>query len=188
MADGVSPERVYETLSAEEGLERALAVLGRIKPEIVWWTNVSEPVQLLGSGRVVMSSAWNGDVHAAVKERGAKLDILWDGQVWAIEAWGIVKGSHRLREAMDFVAFASEPERQAVLAALSASGPARKSALQLVNPEMQTALPTATENQRNALRFNDKWWAEHGAELEARFSVWLVEGPKRYDFRASDRE
>ena len=188
MADGVSPERVYETLSTEKGLERALAVLGRIKPGIVWWTDLSEPVELLETGRVVMSTAWNGAVQTAVKEEGARLDILWDGQVWGINAWSIVKGSNRLREAMDFIAFASEPERQAVLAALSFSGPARKSANNLVSPAIRTALPTAIENQRNALQLDEKWWAEHGAEMEARFSVWLVEGPKRYDFRASDRE
>ncbi len=188
MADGVSPERVYETLSTEKGLERALAVLGRIKPGIVWWTDLSEPVELLETGRVVMSTAWNGAVQTAVKEEGARLDILWDGQVWGINAWSIVKGSNRLREAMDFIAFASEPERQAVLAALSFSGPARKSANNLVSPAIRMTLPTAIENQRNALQLDEKWWAEHGAEMEARFSVWLVEGPKRYDFRASDRE
>jgi len=188
MADGVAPERVYETLSTEEGLERALAVLSRIKTEIVWWKQAEEPVQLLESGRVVMSSAWNGRVHIAVKERGATLDVLWDGQVWDIEGWGIVKGSNRLREAMDFVAFASNPKRQADQAALIAYGPARKSALELVSAAMQTALPTAAENKRNALRFDERWWAESGPKIEARFSVWLVEGPKRYDFRASDRE
>ncbi len=188
MADGVPTERVYETLSTEDGLERALDVLSRIKTKIVWWTTGSEPVQLLESGKVVMSSAWNGGVYTAVKERGAKLDVLWDGQVWAIAVWGIVKGTNRLREAMDFVAFASNSKHQAKQAALIASGPTRRSANALVSPAIQAALPTATENQRTALRFADEWWAENREKIEARFSIWLVEGPKPYNFRDADRQ
>ena len=190
MADGVPPGRVYERLASEEGLQQALAKLNSIKTKIVWWTEGEEPVRLLESGKVAMSSVSNSRIRAAVKERRTKPNVLVEGQVWTVEVWSILKGSRRLREAMDFIAFASSPERQALQAELIdyAYAPARRSALALMSPAIHAALPAANETQQNALRLDEEWWAGNGAEIEARFAVWLAEGPKPYDFRAPDRQ
>jgi hypothetical protein len=66
----------------------------------------------------------------------------------------------------------------AAQAALIAYGPMRKSAIALVgkNPsidiEMKAYLPTAPDNFRKALRFDEGWWNGHGGELAARFQTW----------------
>jgi hypothetical protein len=54
----------------------------------------------------------------------------------------------------------------------------RKSAIALVGKhpsidiEMKGYLPTAPDNFRKALRFDEAWWNEHGGELATRFQTW----------------
>jgi hypothetical protein len=42
LADGVPPGDVYKVLSTPSGVDRAFKKLDELKPEIVWWTNVSQ--------------------------------------------------------------------------------------------------------------------------------------------------
>jgi hypothetical protein len=66
----------------------------------------------------------------------------------------------------------------AAQAALIAYGPMRKSAIALVGKhpsidiEMKDYLPTAPDNFRKALRFDEAWWNEHGGDLATRFTTW----------------
>jgi putative spermidine/putrescine transport system substrate-binding protein len=54
----------------------------------------------------------------------------------------------------------------------------RKSALDLVGKhpvidvEMKAFLPTAPDNFKKALKFDDSWWNAHGDELQKRFAEW----------------
>ena len=56
LADGVPPGEVYATLSTPEGRERAFKMMDRIKTKLVWWKSGEEPVSMLDSGRVSMTS------------------------------------------------------------------------------------------------------------------------------------
>jgi putative spermidine/putrescine transport system substrate-binding protein len=186
MADGVPAAKVYPVLSTDAGVKRAFNKLDKIKGHIVWWEKGSEPPQMLSSGRAVMSSAWNGRIFSAKQNRGGNSTIVWDGQVWDLEVWVIPKGTENLKEALDFIGFASDPRRMAEQAKLIAYGPARKSAMALVSEDVRNQLPTAKENKRNALQFDFKWWSENGAAMEVRFSKWLKTGARRYKFNAPD--
>jgi putative spermidine/putrescine transport system substrate-binding protein len=186
MADGVPAAKVYKVLSTDAGVKRAFKKLDRIKGNIVWWEKGSEPPKLLSSGRVVMSSAWNGRIFNAKQNRGENCTIVWDGQVWDLEVWVIPKGTENLKEALDFIGFASDPRRMAEQAKHIAYGPARKSAIALVSEDVRKQLPTAKENGRNALQLDFRWWSENGAAMEVRFSKWLKTKARRYKFNAPD--
>ena len=178
IADGVALDKVYEVLSTEEGIERALEKLDGIKREIVWWEVGAEPPQLLADGRVAMSSAWNGRVYDAV-QKGNDLNILWDAQIWELDLWGIPKRTRKdnLDAVLDFVKFATDTQRLADQAKYIPYGPARKSSMALIPEAMRAQLPTAPENTKNALRANAEWWAQHQAELDRRFQAWLTRKP-----------
>jgi len=61
LADGVPPESLYPL-----DVQRALRNLDKLKPHItVWWESGQQPVQLLASREVVMSSAWSGRIWNA---------------------------------------------------------------------------------------------------------------------------
>ncbi len=176
MADGVTADKVYETLDTEEGLQRAFAVLDRIKSSIVWWQSGSEPVQLLASGDVVMTSVWNGRLFRPIVEEGKDYAIIWDGQIWDIDSWGVVKGTANKDKALEFIRFATGSKPLAEQTKHISYGPARKSSMALVGDKVKPMLPTAAENLQNALQTDAEWWATRHAELTARFEQWLAGG------------
>jgi len=176
MADGVAPGQVYKTLETEEGQERAFGVLNKIRTSIVWWAAGSEPVKLLDSGAVVMTSVWNGRMYRPIVENGKAYTVLWDGQIWDIDSWGIPKGTYNLDKALDFIRFATESRQLAEQTKYISYGPARKSSMPLVSNKVKAMLPTSADNMSNALQTNAEWWATHQTELSAKFEQWLAKG------------
>ena len=176
MADGVVPDQVYAMLETTDGQERAFSVLDRIKTSIVWWQTGDEPVELLESGAVVMTSVWNGRLYRPIAEEGKNFTILWDGQIWDIDSWGIPKGSYNLDKALDFVRFATASKQLAEQTKYISYGPARKSSMALIGDKVKAMLPTAADNMTNALQTDAAWWATHHAELSAAFEAWLTKG------------
>jgi putative spermidine/putrescine transport system substrate-binding protein len=177
LADGVAPADIYTTLATPEGADRAFAVLDKLKPNIIWWDKAKDPVALLLEGEAAMAAGYSGRLfRAAVGDK--QLGIIWDGQIYDLDVWAIPKGSKNKDAALKFIGFATEPARMAAQAQLIAYGPMRKSALPLVGKhpvigvEMLPYLPTAPDNFKTALRFDEAWWNEHGQELTKRFDQW----------------
>lgn len=178
LADGVAPAEIYSVLETDEGVERALAVLERIRPAIVWWTGGTEPLRLLDKRRVAMSSAWSGRVFFRDRTDEGSIGTIWDGNVWEREYWAIPKGAPNAEAARTFIGFASDPKRQAAQANEIAYSPARLSAMAMVESDVLPFLPTAPENSSRGLASDADWWARNGERLEAAFDDW-VEGRKR---------
>ncbi len=178
MADGVAPDQVYSTLESEEGQARAFAVLDRIKTGIVWWESGSEPVELLNAGGVVMTSVWNGRMYRPIVDEGKDYSILWDGQIWDIDSWGIPKGSSNMKKAMDFIRFSTGTRPLANQTKYISYGPARKSSMALISEKTRQMLPTAPDHLTNALQTNADWWATHHDALTAKFEEWLASGDR----------
>ena len=183
MADGVPVDQVYQVLSTESGVDRAFKVLDRIKGNIVWWEDGSQPAELLRNRKVVMTSARSGRIFNAIKDRNEDLAIVWVGQLWDMAVWIIPKGTANLKEALDFIVFASDPKRMALQAELHAYAPVRKSAMALIDDSVRKYLPTAKENAGNVLRIDYKWWINNkqAIEIKARFAQWRNEKPWRYN-------
>jgi putative spermidine/putrescine transport system substrate-binding protein len=173
LADGVAQEQVYEVLATPAGLERALRVLDRIKPVLVWWRAGIEAPRLLETGRVVMTSAYNGRIHDAVANRGKPFGILWDHQVWNIDLLGIPRDNPRRAQALDFIRFATAPQQLAEQARHIPYGPVRRSALARLAPAERTGLPTEHKNFASALQIDARWWAVHFEQINQRFEEWL---------------
>lgn len=178
LADGVPPESVYTELGTEAGADRAFAALDKIKDDILFWDKAEQPITWLLEQKAVMVAGYSGRIfRAAVGDKG-RIGVLWDGQVYDVDAWAIPKASKNKKEAMRFISFATSPARLAEQAQLTAYGPMRKSAVELVgkhpiiNVEMQGFLPTAPENFKRALKFDEAWWDAHGQALTARFATW----------------
>ncbi len=176
MADGVAPGEVYKTLETEDGLERAFKVLDSIKNHLVWWESGSDPLKLLDSGDVVMTSVWNGRMYRPIVEDGKGYAILWDGQIWDIDSWGVPKGTYNKEKAMDFIRFATGSRPLADQTKYISYGPARKSSMALVGDTVKDMLPTAPDHLKNALQTDAEWWATRHGELSALFEEWLASG------------
>jgi putative spermidine/putrescine transport system substrate-binding protein len=176
MADGVDPTEVYDVLRTPEGVDRAFAKLEEIKGDVIWWEAGAQPIQLLGSGEVIMTSAYNGRISAANREEGRNFEIVWPQSIYAVDSWVVLSNSPNKDAALEFIAFASEPEHQAQLPKAITYGVTNKEAMELIDdPELLKQLPTAPENLDGALEIDTEFWVENIERLNERFTNWLAE-------------
>ncbi|MCE8525416.1 ABC transporter substrate-binding protein [Ruegeria pomeroyi] len=180
MGDGVPAGEVYEMLETDEGVDRAFAVLDRIKDDIVWWEAGAQPPQLLADGEVVMSTAYNGRIFNAAVAEGQPFEIMWDGQILDFDLFVVPKGAPNKDAAMQFIAFSTSTQALADQAKWISYGPARKSSGALVGlyqdgkTEMAPHMPTSEAALKNALVNNFEFWVDKDAELNERFNAWLA--------------
>jgi len=178
LADGVDPANVYTELATQEGADRAFKALDKIKDEIYWWDRAEEPMTWLSEKKVAMAAGYSGRMFRALIGDRQRFGVIWDGQVYDLDLWAIPKNAKNKDVALRFISFATDPARLAVQAELIAYGPMRKSALPLVGKhpvidvEMTPFLPTAPDNFKKALQFDEAWWNANGAELQRRFEAW----------------
>ena len=175
LADGVPAAEVYKVLATPEGLDRAFKKLDTIKKDIVWWEAGAQAPQLLADGAVVMTQAYNGRIYDAAKKDGKPFVIVWDGQVYDFEWWGIPTGAKNAGAAAKFIAFASKPENISQLSRYIAYAPPRKSAIPLIDPAVLKDLPTAPANFGNALQIDVPFWTDNFDAINKRFTAWLAQ-------------
>ena len=180
VADGVSPDKVYEVLGTDEGVAQALAKLDTIKGDIVWWEAGAQPPQLLADGEVSMTTGYNGRFFAAMVAENKPFGIVWDGEYMDYDLWVIPKGAPNKEDAMKFLAFSTDTQRLADQAKWISYGPARKSSSALVGlysdgkTEMAPHMPTNPENMKNPIWTDPTFWADHDTELNEKFNAWLA--------------
>ena len=179
IADGVDKADVYDVLSTPAGVDRAFAKLDTIKDSVVWWEAGAQPPQLLADGEVVMASAYNGRLFAAIEEEKQPIEMLWDGQALDLDGWAIAAGSDHVDAVKKFVRFATDTQRLADQAKWISYGPLRKSSLPLVGKhadlgiDMAPHMPTKYADQGFWTGFD--FWADNKDELSERFNAWLAQ-------------
>lgn len=174
IADGVPPDKVYDKLRTEKGVDRAFEMLSKIKDQAVFWEAGAQAPQLLADGEVTMTTAWNGRIQSAIDGEGQPFEIVWDGQMYNLDSFAILKGTQSLEAARKFIRFAARPDVLARLPKHIAYGPVRKSSLEQVPSDIKVKLPTHPDHMTNAVAANDEFWAAHGDELQERFSTWML--------------
>ncbi|MCY4035771.1 MAG: ABC transporter substrate-binding protein, partial [Hyphomicrobiales bacterium] len=143
IADGVDKDDVYDVLSTPEGVDRAFAKLDTIKDSVVWWEAGAQPPQLLADGEVVIASAYNGRLFAAIEEEKQPIAMLWDGQALDLDGWAIAAGSEHIDAVKKFVRYATDTQRLADQAKWISYGPLRKSSLPLVGKHADLGIDMA---------------------------------------------
>lgn len=173
IADGVPAQDVYGVLATKAGVDRAFRKLDELKPSIQWWEAGAQPPQLLIAGDVVMSTAYNGRIDAARRE-GRKLDIAWDGNLYDMDFWAIPKGSPNKDLALQYLGYTLATAQQASYSRNIAYGPTNQTALKQLDAKVLADLPNAPANSANAVMMNGQFWADHGEELNKRFTAWAA--------------
>src|ERR1700730_7922957 len=84
LADGVAPADVYKVLATPAGVDRAFKKLDELKPNIVWWTNVSQVPDMLASGELTMSVATPARLIAANKNDKRNFKVVWNGNLYSV--------------------------------------------------------------------------------------------------------
>ena len=181
LADGVPPDKVYETLSTPAGVDRAFAKLDTIKSETIWWTKGAQPPQLLADREVVIASAYNGRLFNAIVVEKQPIAMMWDYQMFDLDGWVIPKGGKNTKVILEYLKWATDTQRLADQAKYISYGPARKSSAPLVGKhaelgiDMKPHMPTDPANAKNLLNFDYVWWADNREEMNERFNAWLAQ-------------
>ena len=167
MADGVPADEVYEVLGDRRGRRPRVRQARHDQEDVVWWEAGAQPPQLLADGEVAMTTAYNGRLFNAIVEENKPFEIVWDGQVWDFDLWGIPKGSDGGKTAWDFVEFATDTQRLADQAKWISYGPARKSSMALVGraTSSRSCRPRPRTCRTRSMN-NFEWWADNAGRHE----------------------
>ena len=180
IADGVPAKDVYKVLKTPAGVDRAFAKLDSIKDDIVWWEAGAQPPQMLADGEVEMVTAFNGRIFNAFANEGKPFEIVWDGQVYDMDLWVVLKGSKNKEAALDFVKFSTDTQRLADQASYISYGPTRKSSVPKIgkfhdkNINMGDHMPTNPANLTNSVQNDFEFWADNADQLNERFNAWVA--------------
>lgn len=183
ICDGVAKDDVYDVLSTDEGVTKALTKLDTIKDSVIWWSAGAETPQLLADGEAVIGSTYNGRLFSVIEEQKQPVAMLWDAQVFDLDGWIIPAGlsEERLNRAMHYIMFATDTQRLADQSKYISYGPARASSAPLVGKhaelgiDMAPHMPTDPNNAKNTFLYNYEWWADNRDDLDAKFQAWLAQ-------------
>ncbi|MDU6376533.1 MAG: ABC transporter substrate-binding protein, partial [Bradyrhizobium sp.] len=174
MADGVPATDVYKVLKTKEGVDRAFKKLDALKADIIWWEAGAQPLQLLSSGQVAMTSVYNGRISNINRTEGKHFGFVFPNSIYAVDSWVVLKGSPNKDAAMNFIAFASQAENQAKLPEYIAYGLPNIAAARLVPEKFAAELPTTPDNLKQAIALDVGFWTDNSEELSKRFNAWLA--------------
>lgn len=169
LADGVPMENLYPL-----DVDRAFRSLDKIKKHVtVWWTKGAQPAQLMTDGEVDMTYAYSGRIANIIKD-GVPAALSFEQGSVNIEWLVITKGSKNVKEAMQFVAYSTQPKPQAMFNSAMQYGPINKKAFDHIKPEVAAMLPTAPQYQGKTWIPNVEWWVDRDQEIQERWKAWLL--------------
>lgn len=175
MADGVPMAEVYQTLATPEGVDRAFAKLDELRPNIVWWEAGAQPLSMLQTGDVVMSTVYNGRITGLNRTEGTNMKLVWNESIYAVDSWVILAGAENKDAGQDFIAFANAPENLSKLPAHIAYGLPVIAAAAMVPAEFAADLPTNPDNLAVSLNLDVDYWVDNSEELTERFNAWVAQ-------------
>ena len=180
MAEGVPADEVYEVLNTAAGINRAFRKLSTIKEHVLWWDVGAQPLQMLASREVAMSTIWNRRSFVAQIVDKQPFTTIWDGQALEHGQLGIVVGTPKLEAAMQFLRFASKVESMAAMSRYISVSPTRRSASELISTHHETGvdmwphMPNHPRNMRRSVRIDWRWWRDNFDQMMDRFNAWLL--------------
>ena len=175
MADGVAASDVYATLATPEGVDRAFAKLDELRPNLVWWEAGAQPLSMLQTGDVVMSSVYNGRITGLNRAEGTNMKLVWNQSIYAVDSWVILAGAENKDAGQDFIAFANAPEHLSKLPETIAYGLPVKAAAEMVPAEFAPDLPTYADNLAVSISLDVDYWVDNSEQLTERFSAWVAQ-------------
>jgi putative spermidine/putrescine transport system substrate-binding protein len=174
LADGVPPAQVYPTLRTAAGVDRAFRKLDELKPNIVWWSSISQVPDLLGSGEVAMSVTSPGRLIVANRTEKRNFKVNWHSNIYAVDYWVILSNSPRKAEANELLRYMTRPENQMRLPTFIPTGLTNVEAGKRIDPVYKRDTPSDPANMTDALALDGDFWVEYGDQLTQRFNAWVA--------------
>ncbi|WP_077000453.1 ABC transporter substrate-binding protein [Variovorax sp. KK3] len=176
LADGVPVDKLYPL-----DIDRAFRSLDKIKPHIrKWWKLGSEQMQLFSSGGTAMGMGFDGR-FTALTQAGKPMTIVWHQAKMGGVYWVIPKGAKNVKEAHQFIEFASRAQPQAAFVRMTGYAPANPEAFAFIDKELAKVLVSYPDNRKQGYAVNGDWYAQVGADgktnserLAQRWNEWIT--------------
>ena len=169
MADGVARDNVYPC-----DFDRAFKAMDRLKPSVTaWWSSGAQATQMLTTGEADMLPVWANRIQAAI-DGGSPVAIMWDGNVWGLDVWAILRGGPKVEIAREFIKFASDAKRQAATVTALTNGPTNPNAYKYIDAERAKVLTTYPAYKTASLGIDDTFWAANKDKAFERFNDWVL--------------
>jgi putative spermidine/putrescine transport system substrate-binding protein len=167
LADGVPIEKLYPL-----DVDRALKKLDTIKSSIIFASTNGVLQQSVVDEQADMAFMPTGR-FAATLAAGAQVAAIWDRTIMNWDSLMIPKGTPNAKEAMKFIAFATDPERNAGFVE-RASIPAANLEAKPTYSAMQNQVDPTLNKKNGAVVFlaDAKWWAENLDKVNAKLTPW----------------
>ena len=177
MAMGIPPEEVYDFLSSEGGIDKAIDKIRELKPHIsVYWKSGAMQAQLMKDEEVDFITGWNGRFDNAKKD-GAKVGYTFNQALRDYDCFAIPKGAPNKDLAMKFLGEVSKAKYQANLPFHITYGPTNKEAYEITTApkELIEALPSHPKNFSKMLAVSLDWYANNREVALEKYMEFLSE-------------
>lgn len=177
MAMGVAPDKVYEFLSSEGGIDKAIDKIRELKDHIsVYWKSGAMQAQLMKDEEVDFITGWNGRFDNAKKD-GAVVGYTFNQALRDYDCFAMPKGAPNKDLAMKFLGEISKAEYQANLPFHITYGPTNKKAYEVTTApkELIEALPSHPKNFSKMLAVSLDWYANNRETALEKYMEFLSE-------------
>jgi len=167
LADGVPPSKIYPL-----DVDRAFKALDRIKPSVAKWVDSTpQTITLLQTNEVDFSYSYASRVKTT-GATGAGMAFSFAQTLNGLEYLAVLKNAPNKENALKFVSYALQPQRQAAVMELLGNTPISKKALPLLSAETRKWLPNMESDQN--LVMDEQWWSANFEKLSRRFKEWVL--------------
>lgn len=168
LADGVPADKLYPL-----DIERALKKLDIIKDSVIFYGTNAMSQQLLTDGAVSCGFMYANRAFGAIKG-GAKIGVSWEQNISESTPVFVPKGVADPDIAWALVNETLVAENQATMSKLFVTSPTNPEALELVDAETLSWLPTKEEYLKQGIASDDAYWGEHLLANSEQFQNWLL--------------
>jgi len=167
VADGVAPSDLYPL-----DVDRAFAVMDKIKPDVVSWVNATpQTVTLLQTNEVDFSYTYTTRARGAIRN-GNPFKFSMDQLVCGLTYLTVLKNSPRKEQAFRLIAYMLKPEIQAAVMVNTVDAPLSRKGMSLLPEEVKSWMPDVGDPKHVII--NDMWWSENYDEVTRRFKEWMM--------------
>ena len=184
MADGINEKGLYQVLQNQTGaIDRAFKKINDLcnhpKGGCVFWKAGNEPLELLQSGKVVMSTGWSNRFYEYQTNISNSLRQVWNNQILDYEFYAINNNSPNIDEALEFLKFVSSPEIELNFLKQIPYSSWKKSnilyfdeyfkSLNTDQIEVYDFFPVKKHNYKYQLFINHKYWEQNFSNINKRW-------------------
>ena len=171
LADGVPPEKLYPL-----DLDRAFKSLDKLKPYIAtWWTSGAQSESLIRDGEVDMIAMWNGRASNLKVKQNVPVEAVWNQGLYYQAANAVVKGTPRVKEANQWIAYSQQAKNQAIMANEIFYGPTNLNAFKFIDERTAKELPTYPDHFKKVIKIDYEYWRVNGEPVEERLNKWMMQ-------------